>query len=209
MELEKNKELSNLASDCQLFQGTCKSLEAQLLELRAMLTKSQQGEYAQSKEIQRLIGEHDARVLELDEMKHAVLPRALDKLVSQSDEAVEQVHELEARYAHFTREMNDKAAQLARENEAKMAQLARENEAKVAELAREKESKAAALDRDKDLFIHKLSKQRDQYKEMASVLRDRRLPAPTSSNILQTIVLSTEPPTPSRLSELDEHEELD
>ena len=200
VQLEKDKELKELGDECQVLRATSESLEHQIAKLRAQLAEYRQGERAHSEEIQRLVGERDARlalkdeqiarleserdtsVFELDQMKHAVV----NKLVDQSDETFDQVRELEARYAHFARDMDDKAAQIARENEAKLA-----------ELAREKETKAAELDRDKDAFILKLRKQRDQYKEMANSLGDRRLPAASPSTRIQFFESpSTETPTP-------------
>ena len=219
VQLEKDKELKELASECELLRATSESLEQELTKLHALLSAIEQSQQEKidrlvseldaheansvqiSDHIARLESERDTSVRELDQMKHAVFPRALDKLVDQSDETFDQVRELEARYAHFSRDMDDKAAQIARENEAKLA-----------ELAREKETKAAELDRYKNAFICKLAKQRDQYKEMANSLRDRRLPDANPSTLIPSFESpSTEPPPPTTTSpplppQLDEDE---
>ena len=221
MQLEKDKELRELASECQLFRATSESLELELAKLHTLLANIKQrqremvdrlvserdahaaslankeeqiGEMQRAHEAitvrmsgdhVRLQSEHDKKVLELDQMKHTVLPRAINILVDQSEEAFDEVRKLEARYAHFSRHMDDKAAQIARENEAKLA-----------ELAREKETMAAELDRDKDAFIHKLGKRCDQFKEMANALSDRRLPDANPSTLIRSFESPTEPPPP-------------
>ena len=216
VQLEKDKELKKLASECELFRAISESLEAELLKYRTMLAECHQKQRAHTEEIQRERGERNARLALKDQQidtlqrKHETMSGDIARLESERDTRVRELHEMKQAVADKLVEQSEETVEEVRALEARYAHLMCENEAKLAQLAREKEAKAAALDRDKNAFISKLCKQRDQYKEMANSLRDGRLPAAANpSTLLRSMEPSTEQaPTTIRVlpPHLDEDE---